>query len=82
MVSEKSDSCMFPIKHFVLGESNQPKMIDELFKGAKNKFFIEAGAHDGEEISNTLFLEMQRNWTGLLVEPNPNLFKQLLQKNR
>ena len=44
--------------------------------GAKKRdgFFIEAGAHDGVEASNTLYLEKKMGWRGLLVEPNPDTF--------
>lgn len=35
--------------------------------------FIEAGANDGISQSNTLFFERYRGWTGLLVEPVPEL---------
>lgn len=45
-------------------------------------FFVEAGALDGEYLSNTLYLEKVYGWKGLLVEPNPNAFKHLLKKNR
>ena len=45
-------------------------------------FFIEAGAADGEYLSNSLFFEMKYSWTGLLVEPNPNLLSQLYKKYR
>ena len=37
---------------------------------------------DGETISNTLYLELKYNWTGLLVEPNPMYLTQLKMKNR
>ena len=37
---------------------------------------------DGEIISNTLYLEMKYNWTGLLVEPNPILAQMLVNKGR
>lgn len=47
-----------------------------------SNFFIEAGATDGESISNTLYLELKYNWTGLLVEPNPMYLAQLKKKNR
>jgi FkbM family methyltransferase len=40
-----------------------------------NGFFIEAGANDGMSQSNTVFLERYRNWTGILVEPIPDLAK-------
>lgn len=36
-------------------------------------FFIEAGANDGITQSNTLYFERYRGWTGLLVEPIPEL---------
>jgi FkbM family methyltransferase len=35
--------------------------------------FIEAGANDGIFCSNTLYFERNRGWTGLLVEPIPEL---------
>ena len=46
------------------------------------KFFIEAGAFDGEMKSNSLYFEMKYNWTGLLVEPNPTLVSMLVRKQR
>ncbi|KAB7507993.1 hypothetical protein Anas_00609, partial [Armadillidium nasatum] len=36
-----------------------------------NGTFIEAGAYDGETFSNTLNLEKELGWSGLLIEPNP-----------
>ena len=48
----------------------------------KPGFFIEAGALDGELISNTMYLELKYNWTGLLVEPNPAYLKPLISKRR
>ena len=36
----------------------------------KNGFFVECGANDGISQSNTLLLEKNLEWTGLLVEPN------------
>lgn len=35
--------------------------------------FIEAGANDGLRQSNTMFLEFYKNWTGVLIEPVPEL---------
>merc|ERR1739844_226203 len=45
-------------------------------------FFIEAGAADGEALSNTLYLEIKYGWTGLLVEPNPDFLRKLYNKHR
>lgn len=41
--------------------------------GKENGFFIELGAFDGKTFSNTFWLENQHNWTGLLIEANPDL---------
>ena len=49
---------------------------------SRQRFFIEAGACDGELISNTLHLEINYNWTGLLVEPNPIFISALVKKMR
>lgn len=35
--------------------------------------FVEAGANDGIQQSNTYYFERMRGWTGLLVEPVPEL---------
>lgn len=48
----------------------------------RQRFFVEAGAYDGEELSNTLYLEIRYNWTGLLVEPNPDYHTSLVGKRR
>ena len=43
--------------------------------------FIEAGANDGVRQSNTYYFEKIRGWTGLLVEPVPELAAEC-RKNR
>ena len=48
----------------------------------KNGFFIEAGAFDFETNSDSLYFELNHNWTGLLVEPHPLAFHRGLAKNR
>ena len=48
----------------------------------KRGIFVEAGAFDGELISNTLFFELRMGWTGVLIEPNPIAFERLLSKRR
>ncbi|CAL4193209.1 unnamed protein product, partial [Meganyctiphanes norvegica] len=56
-------------------------LFSDLFK-KMDGFYIEAGALDGEYLSNTLFLEYFQNWKGLLIEPDPNNYQSLLQKHR
>jgi FkbM family methyltransferase len=60
----------------------QSVKVDKLLKSKRNGFFVEAGAYDGEEFSNSLFFELYRNWTGLLIEPQPTMFQLLKNKNR
>jgi FkbM family methyltransferase len=44
--------------------------LDELFERKQNGFFLELGANNGILQSNTAFLEKNRNWSGVLIEPN------------
>ena len=44
-------------------------------------YFVEFGAVDGLAHSNTLVLERQFGWRGILAEPNPSMAKSL-EKNR
>ena len=45
--------------------------------GKRNGFFIECGGYDGEALSNSLFFELERNFTGKLIK-NSNILRQLL----
>jgi len=58
------------------------RFVDKLLKQRRNGFFVECGAFDGEEYSDTLFFEIQRNWTGILIEPHPYYHRSILSKNR
>lgn len=39
--------------------------------------FVDVGAHDGVTFSNTCFLERHRGWSGICIEPNPDVFADL-----
>lgn len=43
-------------------------------------FFVEAGANDGFEQSNTYWLERFRGWKGVLVEPIPQLYEEAVRE--
>ncbi|KAK3866607.1 hypothetical protein Pcinc_027873 [Petrolisthes cinctipes] len=58
------------------------RVIKDLFNDVRGGFFVEAGALDGEFLSNTLHLELKADWTGLLVEADGDMFNQLLKKRR
>lgn len=61
-------------------QHGQDKFIDEFFGAKIGGVFVEIGAHNGEAFSNTCFLERERQWTGLLVEPLPHCFEQMKEK--
>ena len=72
-------------KKRLMGQFEQVPMVEKLLGLKKKKqkgFFIEAGAACGENLSNTLYLELVYGWTGLLVEPNPDMLSKLLAKHR
>jgi hypothetical protein len=43
-----------------------------------NGFFVEFGAADAENISNTYLLEKDYGWKGILAEPNPIFHESLV----
>lgn len=47
----------------------------------ENGYFIELGANNGVDQSNTLYFERYLNWRGVLIEPTPHNFL-LCLKNR
>ena len=49
-------------------------LLDEIFESKENGFFIELGANDGLNQSNTALLEFSRGWKGILIEPSVNAF--------
>ena len=60
----------------------QSKYVDTLLSRRRGGFFIECGAADGESLSNSLFFELERNWTGILIEANPDFHRSILSKKR
>ena len=55
---------------------NQDQLVYKIFP-KKQGFFLEMGAFDGKKFSNTLWLERKHNWTGLLIEANPDLCRKI-----
>jgi FkbM family methyltransferase len=57
-------------------------LYDNFFKDKKEKgVFVDIGAHDGVDISNTYFYEKELGWTGICIEPIKSRFD-ALRKNR
>lgn len=67
------------MKYF--SQSGQDVYLDNLFKQQENGVFLDIGAYDGIKLSNTYFFEKYRNWTGVCVEANNEVFQEL-KKNR
>ena len=63
-------------------QHGQSAFVDKLLSRRRDGFFVECGAGDGEFNSNSLFFELQRNWTGLLIEVSADDHRALLNKNR
>ena len=63
---------------------NGTQLNQDIFALIVNKFtpgyFVEIGANDGFNLSNTLYLEEQFNWTGLLIEANPRYLDSLKKR--
>ena len=55
-------------------------LYENIFKDKKNGFFIEIGADDGIDKSNTKLFE-DLGWDGICIEPSPTRFN-LLSQNR
>jgi FkbM family methyltransferase len=54
----------------------QDLFVDFILK-KKNGFYCEVGAFDGVTFSNTLYLEKELNWTGILCEPNKKFYSNI-----
>lgn len=60
-------------------QDNQDRFLEtHIFKGYKNGFFVDVGAHDGVSINNTLYFEKNNNWTGINIEPIKTVFDKLV----
>lgn len=60
---------LFRKKTFTL--TNNDLKLHKLIEARTHGYFVELGAFDGIVQSNTKYLEAFQNWTGLLIEPNP-----------
>jgi len=62
------------------GEEN---ILNSFFNYKKKGYFVDIGAADGEDNSNTRYLSEFLNWTGILIEPHPYFYNKLynLYKN-
>lgn len=54
----------------------------ELLKFKRNGYFLDSGAGDPEEGSNTVRMEREFGWTGILVEPVKSIYDRLARERR
>jgi FkbM family methyltransferase len=59
-----------------LPEGREQELVQEFFSDTRSGFFVEVGANRPRQASQTWHLE-QRGWTGILVEPQPDLADEL-----
>jgi FkbM family methyltransferase len=64
-----------------MSQLGQDKIVDEYFHAKRHGVFVDIGAYDGLTFSNTLMLERERDWTGICIEPLPDVFAKM-EKNR
>ena len=51
-----------------------------IFNNFKPGFFLEIGANDGFSFSNTIYLEEEYKWQGILIEANPSYYEKLKKR--
>lgn len=66
------------MSHSQLGQDLE---VVKFYDNKQDGFFIEVGASDGLQLSNTYLLETKYNWKGICCEPIPKNFEKLV-KNR
>jgi FkbM family methyltransferase len=68
--------CLWKPGYF--SQNGQDRVIaDIFFPKFQHGCFVDIGAHDGVTASNTCYLERERQWRGLAVEPVPGNFAKL-----
>lgn len=68
------------MKYF--SQYKQDEFLNEnFFKNKRNGVFVDIGAYDGINGSNSYFFEKYLDWKGLCIEPIPSVFDKLI-KNR
>ncbi len=52
-------------------------LYENFFHDKRNGVFVDIGAHDGIFFNNTYFFEKHLDWTGICIEPIPEVFESL-----
>jgi FkbM family methyltransferase len=62
-------------------QEGEDLIVDRLFEGKKNGFYIEVGCHHPFRFSNT-FLFYKRGWRGVCIDPLPGTKEKFSQKRK
>lgn len=60
------------------GQSLQDKWVCEMLRFKRGGYFVDVGAYDGVQTSNTYALEKELGWRGICVEANRSAFNALV----
>jgi FkbM family methyltransferase len=69
------------VRAAAISHDTEQRMVREFFGAAREGFFVEVGANEPVERSQTWHLE-QLGWTGVLIEPQPDLAVELVKARR
>ena len=58
-------------------QAGQDEWVNQIFNGKRNGTFLDIGAYDGLESSNTAFFEKELAWTGICIEANRGAYDKL-----
>jgi FkbM family methyltransferase len=65
----------------VFPDHAETKLKEEFFGGVRDGYFVDVGANDPKDISQTWHLE-ELGWRGILIEPQPVLAQKLREQRR
>lgn len=69
------DDSQFRLPPRLPSEGGEDIVLFNFFGRKRNGFFLEVGAYNGVDLSNTYFFEAI-GWDGILIEPDPELYRQ------
>lgn len=83
MSVDEQDFFKFVMNHSAESRSQGAQDLWALYESKEPgiKFFVDFGATDGVKINNTVLLEREYGWKGIVAEPNP-VWHDELEKNR
>lgn len=72
-------AALYRAMNAIFGPERETELKETFFDRSRPGYFVEVGANDPEDLSQTWHLE-QRGWSGILVEPQPGLAAQLRRR--